>query len=117
MRHSIIFHICSSTAWAVTKNGEYRCPSLDSEGFIHCSTRDQVADVANYLFRGQRELVLLVIDPERVVPSIRYEDASNGELYPHIYGPLNVNAIVRVETFKTNADGTFELPARAGGWK
>ena len=112
LQHSIVLHICSSTAWAATKNGEYRCPSLDSEGFIHCSTPDQAVDVANSLFRGQRGLVLLVIDPARVVPSIRYEDAGNGKLYPHIYGPLNVNAVVGVEVFKPSADGTFELPAR-----
>lgn len=49
-------------------SGEYRCRSLDSEGFILCSTPDQVVEVANYLFRGQRGLVLLVIDPESVVP-------------------------------------------------
>jgi uncharacterized protein (DUF952 family) len=87
LRHSIV-HICSSTAWAATKNrnGEYPCPSLDSEGFIHCSTPDQVVEVANYLFRGQRGLVLLVIDPETWSPSIRYEDAGNGKLYPHIHG-------------------------------
>lgn len=114
MQHSIILHICSSTAWTETKNGngEFRCPSLDSEGFIHCSTPDQVVGVANYLFRGQCGLVLLVIDPESVVPSIRYEDAGNGKLYPHIYGPLNVNAVVGVEAFKPSADGTFQLPAR-----
>ena len=87
-------------------------PSLDSEGFIHCSTPDQVVEVANYPYRGQRGLVLLVIGPESVVPSIRYEEAGNGKLYPHTYGPLNVNAVVGVKAFKPSADGTFQLPAR-----
>ena len=107
-----IFHICSSTAWAAANNGEYRCPSLDIEGFIHCSTADQVGEVANSLFRGQRGLVLLVIDPASVISNIRYEDAGNGKLYPHIYGPLNVNAVVGVEPFEPTDAGTFELPAR-----
>lgn len=110
MRHSLILHICPSTAWAANKNSEYRCPSLDSEGFIHCSTPEQTVEVANDLFRGQRGLVLLVIDAEKVVSSIRYEGAGNGKLYPHIYGPLNVTAVIRVEAFEPSADGTFELP-------
>jgi uncharacterized protein (DUF952 family) len=111
LQHSIL-HICSSAAWAAAKNGEYRCPSLDTEGFIHCCTTDQVVEVANYLFRGQRGLVLLVIDPESLIPNIRYEDAGNGMFFPHIYGPLNVNAVVGVKAFEPTDSGTFELPAR-----
>jgi uncharacterized protein (DUF952 family) len=107
-----IFHICPSTAWAAATTGLYRCPSLDTEGFIHCSTSDQVVEVANRLFRGQHGLVLLVIDPESVAANIRYEDAGNGELYPHIYGPLNVNPVVGVEPLEPTDGGTFELPAR-----
>lgn len=109
MQHSIIFHICTSSAWATTKNGKYRCPSLESEGFIHCSTHEQILEVANYLFRGQRDLLLLVIDPQKVLPSIRYEDAGNGKFYPHIYGPLNVNAVVAVQKFEPSTDGSFDL--------
>ena len=71
-----------------------------------------VVEVANYLFRGQRGLVLLVIDPDRVISPIRYEDAGNGKLYPHIYGPLNPGAVVAVEPFEPSAAGTFELPKR-----
>jgi uncharacterized protein (DUF952 family) len=112
LQHLIILHICSSAAWAATKNGDYRCSSLDSEGFIHCSTPDQVVEVANHLFLGQRGLVLLVIDPERVIPNIRYEDAGNGTLYPHIYGPLNVSAVTGIEPFEPTVEGKFELPAR-----
>jgi len=112
LQHSIILHICSSIEWGATKNGDYRCSSLDSEGFIHCSTPDQVVEVANHLFLGQRGLVLLVIDPERVIPSIRYEDAGNGKLYPHIYGPLNVSAVIGIEPFEPTVEGKFELPTR-----
>ncbi|QOZ10303.1 DUF952 domain-containing protein [Bradyrhizobium sp. CCBAU 51765] len=108
----MIFHICSSALWAEANHSEYRCPSLESEGFIHCSTPDQVVEVADYLFRGQRGLILLVIDPDRVIAPIRYEDAGNGKLYPHIYGPLNSSAVVAVEPFEPNADGTFGLPPR-----
>src|SRR5262245_39274938 len=91
LQYSIIVHICSSIACAASKNGQYRCPSLDSEGFIHCSTPEQVLEVANSLFRGQRGLVLLVIDPERGGPRIGYEDAGNSRLYPHTCGPRSVD--------------------------
>jgi uncharacterized protein (DUF952 family) len=112
LRHSLIYHICLPDVWTKAKESEYRCPSLESEGFIHCSTPDQLIEVANYLFRGQRGLALLVIDPNRVISPIRYEDAGNGELYPHIYGPLNPSAVVAVEPFELKADGTFVLPQR-----
>ncbi len=111
MSHSI-FHICSATEWAAANSSEYRCASLDTQGFIHCSSADQVVEVADYLFRGQHGLVLLVIDPDRVIPNIRYEDAGNGKLYPHIYGPLNRNAVFSVEPFEPTDGGTFQLPAR-----
>ncbi|MGF6432926.1 DUF952 domain-containing protein [Bradyrhizobium sp. Pha-3] len=106
---SVIYHICSPAAWAAANNGEYRPASFGSEGFIHCSTPEQLVEVANYLFRGQRGLILLAIDPARVIPPIRYEDAGNGKLYPHIYGPLNAGAVVAVQPFEPDTDGTFDL--------
>jgi uncharacterized protein (DUF952 family) len=106
----VIFHICSSASWAEAKHSEYRCPSLESEGFIHCSTPDQVVEVANHLFRGNRSLILLAIDPDQVISSIQYEDAGNGKFYPHVYGPLNPSAVIAVEPFEPSADGTFSLP-------
>lgn len=112
MQQTVIIHICSSALWAAAKHSEYRCASLESQGFIHCSMPDQVIEVADYLFRGHRGLILLVIDPDRVIAPIRYEDAGNGKLYPHIYGPLNSSAVLAVEPFEPNADGTFDLPPR-----
>lgn len=107
----MILHICTSAAWRDVIDGQYRCSSLDTEGFIHCSTPEQVVEVADYLFRGQRGLILLVIDPEKVRPGILYEDAGNGKLYPHIYGPLNVGSVTRTVPFELRQDGTFELPS------
>ena len=112
MRHALIYHICVPAVWSKAKESEYRCPSLESAGFIHCSTPDQLVEVASHLFRGQRGLLLLAIDPGRVTSPIRYEDAGNGELYPHIYGPLNPSAVVAVEPFELKADGSFVLPQR-----
>jgi len=90
--------------------GAYRGDTLDSQGFIHCSTSQQVIRVANALYCAQRGLVLLCIDTIRVQSEIKYENAGSEELYPHIYGPLNVDAVVQVLNFEPTEDGKFVLP-------
>ncbi len=108
---AIILHITTGPQWEQAKQaGTYRGDTLDSEGFIHCSTPSQVVKVANVLFRGRRDLVLLCIDPGRVQAEIRYEGPEDGEQYPHIYGPLQADAVVQVLDFKPGADGQFMLP-------
>jgi len=110
-----ILHITTRSAWAAAQQaGAYRGDTLDSEGFIHCSTSQQVIAVANARFQGQPDLVLLDIDPDRVGPPIRWEAAENGQLYPHICGPLNPEAVERVHEFPAAHDGSFTLPATVG---
>ncbi|MBW4440794.1 MAG: DUF952 domain-containing protein [Plectolyngbya sp. WJT66-NPBG17] len=94
----------------VPQSGVYRADSLDTEGFIHCSTRDQVVWVANQFYRGNTSLVLLVIDPDRVHAEIKYETVEGVGDFPHIYGELNADAIVQVVDFPPNADDSFNLP-------
>ena len=109
---SLIFHICPRSAWTAAKSsGAYQGDTLLSEGFIHCSTKDQVVMVAHRLFRGVSDLVLLVIDEATVQPPVKYEDDGNGTFFPHIYGPLNLDAVIDVTAFPPEADGTFVLPA------
>lgn len=112
MSDATILHICPAADWQGSRDGRYRCASLDHEGFIHCSTPEQVIEVAGRLFQGRRDLVLLVIEPDRVTPAIRWEDGGNGKFYPHIYGPLNVGAVTDVVVFAAEVDGSFKLPAR-----
>ncbi len=95
----------------VPQSGFYRADSLDTEGFIHCSTRAQVVWVANRFYRGNSSLVLLVIDPDRVDAEIKYETVEGVGDFPHIYGALNSDAIVQIIDFPPNADGSFDLPA------
>ena len=110
-----ILHITSRAQWAAAQQaGAYRGDTLDSEGFIHCSTPLQVVEVANARFRGTPDLVLLAIDPDRVGPEIRWEAADNGQLYPHIYGPLNTDAVTQVHEFAPEPDGSFILPTAVG---
>ena len=107
----MILHICKKSAWNQAQNdGEYRGDTLESEGFIHCSTSQQVVEVADSLFKGAQDLLLLVIDERKVVSAIKFEDPGNGNLYPHIYGPLNLDAITKTVDFYPDLNGNFILP-------
>ncbi|HWS86252.1 MAG TPA: DUF952 domain-containing protein [Pyrinomonadaceae bacterium] len=108
-----IFHITGRGEWErARREGVYRTPSLESEGFIHCSRSDQVLRVADSLFRGRTGLVLLEIDAGRVKAEIRYENCEGGqEEFPHIYGALNLDSVVRVLEFEPGEDGSFGMPS------
>src|SRR5688500_18510477 len=107
-----IFHITNRDEWERAKQtGTYHPPSLASEGFIHCSTSDQVIQTANRLFQGQTGLVLLEIDTDRVGAEIKYETCEGGqEVFPHIYGSLDPGSVVHVSEFMPKEDGTFVMP-------
>lgn len=108
----MITHITKRELWDKAKRkGIYVNKSLESDGFIHCSDLNQVIKVANFLFKGQRYLVLLYINEDKVNAEIKYEDLYNaGEDYPHIYGPLNIDAVEDIKEFIPNKEGDFELP-------
>ena len=114
-----IFHIAVASDWTdALAGGEYRRSTLgksfDEVGFIHCSRRDQVELVANAVYRGHPDLVLLVIDPAKVTIGIREENLDGGlDLFPHIYGPLNTDAVIEVLPFAAGADGRFATPTWA----
>jgi len=84
--------------------GSYRAASLAVEGFIHASPRNQLARVANKYYSTASDLRLMHIDPARVAAEIRWEPAA-GSLYPHIYGPLNMDAVVKTTAVATGANG------------
>lgn len=112
----IIFHIARQEAWANREDqsaaGYYRPEMFPVDGFVHCSTSEQVVKVADTRFRGQQDLVLLCIDTDKVTADIRYENLEGGrELFPHIYGEINTDAVVRVAEFAPGVDGYFSLPA------
>jgi uncharacterized protein (DUF952 family) len=109
----MILHIARRREWdKALADGSYTADSLASEGFIHCSTPEQVLGPANALYRGQTDLLLLVIDPARLASGLVYEDCyESGQAFPHIYGPLNLDAVLRVLAFPPQPDGTFVLPA------
>lgn len=91
----------------------YRHASLNTEGFIHCSTPSQLIGVANTFFKGQQGLVLLCIESERLQAELRYEEVDSQQ-FPHVYGEINLDAVRQVLDFEPNAVGEFELPL---GWE
>jgi uncharacterized protein (DUF952 family) len=117
---ALIYHMAAAADWAqAQRDGQYTMSmpgrTLAQEGFIHASAAAQVAMVANAFYRGASDLVLLVIDPGRVTPEIRYEPVPGQDLpYPHIYGPLNVDAVVATRPFELGPDGTFSFDPQPG---
>ena len=114
----MILHILRRSEWEDARRaGSYAPPSLGNEGFIHCSTEHQVVATANLFFPGQRDLVIIVIDQSRLQSELKHEaPASTGRqrsdgLFPHLYGPLNLDAVAAVHEFPCDGDGRFKLPA------
>lgn len=114
-----ILHISSRADWQSAQlAGSYKADSLRTQGFIHCSRPGQVLGVANSnnRFQGQDDLVLLCIDPGMVGAEIRYENLDGGDdLFPHIYGPLSLNAVIDILDFTRSDDGKFTLPRQLQG--
>jgi uncharacterized protein (DUF952 family) len=115
----MIIHITTHKEWEKAKqHGEYIAPSLVSEGFIHCSTIKQTIDTASLFFKGQHGLALLCIDENKLKPICKYEDPTGGgkhdpnvgNLFPHIYGPVNISAVIKVVDFPAQENGVFSLP-------
>lgn len=102
-----IVHICSENDWRVAKeSGEYRAASLESEGFIHFSKPEQAIDTSNRYYTGRTDLLLLWVDPAKLTKELRWE-TSHGDVYPHLYGPLNLAAVSQASAFRPDADGVF----------
>lgn len=107
----MILHVTQRAEWEKAKNlGTYQSESLGTEGFIHCSTLAQVVGSANRFFQGLQDLVILEIDVDRVTPEIRYEGADPNNLFPHIYGELNIDAVIRAIDLESDSMGLFVLP-------
>jgi uncharacterized protein (DUF952 family) len=108
----MIFHIAERAIWDAAKpKGVYEAESLRSQGFIHCSTIEQVIPTANRFYRGRADLVLLCIDEAALESEIRYEEGEPGQQFPHIYGAVNLDAVRQAREFKADAGGGFSLPA------
>ncbi|WP_013321134.1 DUF952 domain-containing protein [Gloeothece verrucosa] len=121
----MIFHITSQNHWQkAVELGEYRADSLETEGFIHCSTRQQLIKVANAFYRGQADLVVLCIDPEKLKATVKWEPpahlsseepveinglgcGTSSALFPHVYGAINLEAVVSQLRLIPEEEGLF----------
>src|SRR5262245_25609536 len=110
---SVVFHIAARAEWeAGLAAGAYRTGSLQTEGFIHCSTGEQVAQTADRLFAGRADLVLLFIEVERLEAALHYEPVADppGTVFPHVFGPINLAAVFEVVALRPGGGGRFDVP-------
>jgi len=117
----MIFHITKHEDWeAAQTKGEYIAESLATEGFIHCSTLNQVLPVAENFYKGQNNLILLMIEPTLLSSDLKWEAPSGGtpppgvpegEQFPHVYGPINIDAVVSALDFIRDSNSDWILPS------
>lgn len=111
-----LLHITERSAWTAARAaGEYRLSTrgvtLEQEGFIHCALPHQLRGVADRYYADADDLVVLVVDSDRLAVPVRHEAAEpDGEEYPHIYGPLPLAAVTAVVAVERDAGGRLVLP-------
>jgi uncharacterized protein (DUF952 family) len=112
MNTAVLVHLCSLGAWSSAQaSGQLWPGSLCEDGFIHLSAPEHVHLPANRLFRGRDDLVLLQIDPDRLTAPVRWEPGvatdPDSMLFPHLYGPLPVDAVISVTRYRPGPGGDF----------
>lgn len=95
---AVIYHITTKQEWnAAKEKGFYTAPSLEIEGFIHCSEAQQVEGVLQRYYQGKTNLLKLVIDQQKLTSELKYELApSVNENFPHVYGPINLDSVIEI---------------------
>jgi len=94
----MIYHIATSEDWNLyLAKSTYEPQAYMKEGFIHCSTLEQVPGVLQRYYSGVKNLILLHIDESRLTAELKYEEAASHELFPHVFGPINKDAIITQE--------------------
>jgi uncharacterized protein (DUF952 family) len=108
-----IYHIASEADWQkATENGDYRISTrgktLGEQGFIHAGDAEQVAPVANLIYGSDDGLIVLIIDVDRLHSEVRYESVPGWyRPFPHVYGPLNIDAVIATLPLDRGPDGRF----------
>lgn len=112
---TIIYKICPASAWReAERQGVYRGSADDRrDGFIHFSTAAQVAGTAAKHFAGQSALFLIAVDGDALGDALLWEPSRGGELFPHLYGDLDLGAVCDIFELRTRADGTHQIPELA----
>lgn len=107
-----IYKICLASAWReAEREGVYRGSADDArDGFIHFSTASQVVDTARKHFFGQRALFLVEVDGDVLGDALRWERSRNDELFPHLYGELDLGAVISIVSLNMRSDGYHDIP-------
>jgi uncharacterized protein (DUF952 family) len=107
-----IYKICTASEWHEAEHaGAYRGSAVDrKDGFIHFSTAEQAAETASKWFAGQRDLVLVAVDGDTLGARLKWEPSRGGALFPHLYGDLQLSAVLRVDPLPLDAHGRHVFP-------
>jgi uncharacterized protein (DUF952 family) len=111
----MIYKICPASAWReAERQGIYRGSADDHrDGYIHFSTAAQVAETARKHFFGQTGLFLIAVDADELGEALRWGASRNDELFPHLYGELDLGAVTAVLNLRARADGSHDVPELA----
>ena len=111
-----IYKICDAAAWqAAERAGEFAGAPIDlTDGYIHFSAADQVAETAARHFAGQHDLVLVAIDADTLGLALKWEPSRGGALFPHLYGTLPLRAVRWTKPLPLGPDGRHVFPALDG---
>jgi len=111
----MIYHAIAKSEWEkVKQNDEYIHPSLENDGFIRFSLLEQVISIAYYMYSSsENEILLLEVDEKKLASKVLHEDLKLHGRYPHVYGPVNMDAIVNVYPLERETKGIgFILPEK-----
>ena len=108
----MIYHITTPAAWNKARQDDHYLPEgFEQDGFIHCSKMEQIVGVGERYYAGQTGLLILGINPDKLSSKLVFENLIGGDdLFPHIYGPLNLDAVESTAEFGQNAAGGFDIP-------
>ena len=111
----MIYKICPASAWReAERHGVFRGSPVDiGDGFIHFSTASQVAETARKHFAGQTGLFLVAVDADALGDALRWERSRNDELFPHLYGELDLGSVTGVLSLRARSDGFHDIPELA----
>ncbi|MCB9234357.1 MAG: DUF952 domain-containing protein [Bacteroidia bacterium] len=106
----MIYHITNHALWTKALDDEfYKHPSLKTEGFIHCSTREQLQGTVQKHFPGQNELLVLLIVEKRIKDQLKWEGSDPANKFPHVYGKFHISIVEDVRTIMVSPGGEIEL--------
>ena len=107
-----IYKIVTKPQWdRAVQDGIFRGAPVDiSDGYIHFSTSDQVRETARKHFKGQADLLLVSVRSTALGDQLRYEPSRNNQLFPHLYGDLDLGAVIEVVPLTATAEGTHTFP-------